>query len=515
MMLDRAAERIVEPGARPVSGLRARWSRFRALFNTRRVMVYRLMFLIVLTSSVITLVATSLQLLLAYRDDVNRLHMIMEQIEIALLPSLSDAIWTYNGVQVQTQIDGWVQTRDIEFLQVTSEHETWTVGKVTSDNVITHGMDIVHTALDQPLKVGRIEIVANLDHAVQRVLDTAVFILVSNGIKTLMVSTVIVLIFQMLVSRHIFRMSDYVQKFSTDDDFVGLELQRSRFEQARRDELDDFAQDISDMCLRLHKDFSAVEKSASQYRDYADAAADWFWETDADGRVTFVSERYLELSSKRFAEVAGKTVAQLRWLGRQGATGRIATGRSGDPVPFHNLIDWRNFGPGVRRCVRSSGVPVFDADGNFAGYRCVSVDVTEEMMKRKDLTMRRKEFMESMQNMPYAVAWFDEHDRLSFQNKLFEMLQERMLGRTVQSVTFENLIRYSLTAGLIPDAKGLEEEWVAQRLRQHKMPGAAEKFRLGRGGGELFRAQEFRTPNGGTLLILQSIGDRAPESDAG
>lgn len=479
------------------------------IFPKRRVVVHRLILLIVLSSSVITLVATSLQLYFSYRGDVDRLYSVLGQVEQALLPSLSTAVWTFDGLQIQSQIDGWQKLRDVEFLKVSSGQDVWTAGAVATTNVITRDLEITRMVGGKMNVIGRVEITASLDKAVERVMGTALFIFASNGVKTLIMSLVILLIYHMLVTRHIFRMSRYIKGFSPERKFESLALDRPGFATRDADEIDDFARDISSMCFRLHNEFQAAERAVSQFRDYVEAASDWFWEVDANGNVSLISEGFGDMSGEENDDVLGKSLTELRWLGARTIQGRVATGRNGEPVPFHNLIDWRTFGDGQRHCIRSSGVPIFGPGGEFRGYRCVSVDITHEMMQRKELVARRKQFMESMHAMPHAIAWFDERDLLSYHNELFEQMQQRLLDRRVQGLSYMNFLGFSLAAGAFPDAKGREQTWMADRLDKHNQPGAPEILRIGQDGDTFMVFQEYRTPNGGTLLIIRDVVDEA------
>src|SRR5262249_46004992 len=120
----------------------------------------------------------------------------------------------------------------------------------------------------------------------------------------------------------------------------------------------------------------ALRGSEQRFRDYAETASDWLWETGPDHRVTLLSEH---------AEAAGITAAGGIGLPRW----EIALDIEAEPekwrqhratldahLPFRDLVY-----PTVNRMgspiyVRASGKPFFDADGKFLGYRGVSTDIT-------------------------------------------------------------------------------------------------------------------------------------------
>ena len=118
-----------------------------------------------------------------------------------------------------------------------------------------------------------------------------------------------------------------------------------------------------------------LRDSEQRFRDYAETASDWFWETGPDHRVTLVSEH------SDTATIPAGLIGLTRW--------DIAPDADLEPekwrqhraaldahVPFRDLVYRSKDRNGHAIYVRTSGKPFFDADGNFLGYRGVCTDVT-------------------------------------------------------------------------------------------------------------------------------------------
>ncbi|MGX1164274.1 PAS domain S-box-containing protein [Bradyrhizobium sp. USDA 372] len=118
-----------------------------------------------------------------------------------------------------------------------------------------------------------------------------------------------------------------------------------------------------------------LRDSEQRFRDYAETASDWFWETGPDHRVTQISEH-----SDTNTVPAG-LIGLTRW--------DIAPDAALEPekwrqhraaldahVPFRDLVYRSRDRDGRPIYVRTSGKPFFDADGAFLGYRGVCSDVT-------------------------------------------------------------------------------------------------------------------------------------------
>jgi len=119
----------------------------------------------------------------------------------------------------------------------------------------------------------------------------------------------------------------------------------------------------------------ALRASEQRFRDYAETASDWLWETGPDHQVNRISEHVnaVGLVPSRITGVA-------RW--------DIATDVETEPEKWRlhrAMIDahqpFRDFvytvdAAGVPVYVRTSGKPIHDASGNFLGYRGTGTNIT-------------------------------------------------------------------------------------------------------------------------------------------
>ncbi|MBB4367408.1 PAS domain S-box-containing protein [Bradyrhizobium sp. cir1] len=126
----------------------------------------------------------------------------------------------------------------------------------------------------------------------------------------------------------------------------------------------------------LHKAFDELKASEQRFRDYAETASDWFWETGPDHRITRISE-HADTSSAAPTGWIGLTRWDIppdaefepeKWEQHRAALDAH--------VPFRDLIYRSRDRNGSPIYVRTSGKPLHDEQGNFLGYRGVSSDIT-------------------------------------------------------------------------------------------------------------------------------------------
>jgi len=127
-----------------------------------------------------------------------------------------------------------------------------------------------------------------------------------------------------------------------------------------------------------------LQASEARFRDFAEIASDWFWETDTKHRVSYLSERFAEATGAVPADFLGKTAFE--------AGLRIVDGEAMTPQseafeirgPFRKLR-YKYTSHGEEQYWAISGSPVFDASGRFAGYRGTGSNVSAEIRSQQAL----------------------------------------------------------------------------------------------------------------------------------
>ena len=104
-----------------------------------------------------------------------------------------------------------------------------------------------------------------------------------------------------------------------------------------------------------------------------------------------------------------------------------------------------------------------------------------------------------------GVAIYDADDRLVLWNRPYEDLFPAVVPSLAVGRRFEEISRVFLEKGLITEAKGREEEWLAERLVTHAKPQWSFERLTHTGRWVLMR--ERRTPGGGCVMAFIDITD--------
>ena len=134
----------------------------------------------------------------------------------------------------------------------------------------------------------------------------------------------------------------------------------------------------------------ALRETEQRFRDYAETASDWLWETDADHRFLHISDH---ISTVGLDASAG--LGQRRW--------DVASDVKDEPEkwrahiaaheahrPFRGFVYRLTRPDGLPVYIETSGKPVFDRDGRFLGYRGVGSNITAEVRgNQAELALRQ------------------------------------------------------------------------------------------------------------------------------
>ena len=152
----------------------------------------------------------------------------------------------------------------------------------------------------------------------------------------------------------------------------------------------------------------------AQFRDFAAAASDWFWETDAHNRIVFVSRRFADLTGLSAEEMIGLTLREFQERHKDLGDDVSELGLGLLHTAMEARTKFRDL-PGVIKAVQGpmhvacSGIPIFSKEGTFLGYRGVTRDrsdfvASETERKRLSDTLSHAQKLQAVGQLTGGVA---------------------------------------------------------------------------------------------------------------
>ena len=137
----------------------------------------------------------------------------------------------------------------------------------------------------------------------------------------------------------------------------------------------------------------------------------------------------------------------------------------------------------------------------------ILVAVVDGRLKAAALSVRtsRSRMMQAIESVSEGFCLYDAEDRLVLCNSRYRELNRDGDCEVILGETFEQIIRRAAERGLITEAIGRVDEWVAGRLAARREPAGPSVQQ--RSNGRWIQINEQRTDDGGIVAIFTDITD--------
>jgi PAS domain S-box-containing protein len=319
-------------------------------------------------------------------------------------------------------------------------------------------------------QIGELRVEATLAEVYRQLVNRGLVILASQAAKTFLVSFFIIYMFHRLVTRHLVAIAEFVSKYNLVRPPPPLHLERRP--PRNPDELDKVIEAFNAMCASLQRAYGDLREanaclerdlrvrqraeeeaheSEQRFRDYAETASDWFWETGPDHVFTYISEKAasfgmnrMQLIGKRRPDAAVDRDAEPeKWREHMATLDRHE--------PFRKFEYRGRDGAGHARYFSVNGRPMFGSGGRFLGYRGTSTDITAQHDTEERLRQSQK--MDAIGQLTGGVA-HDFNNVLTVITGTIEIIQEGLADKP----------QLAAIAQLIDDAAARGAEITSQLL---------------------------------------------------
>lgn len=270
------------------------------------------MLYIVLFSSVVTLILTAIQLRLDYQDGIKVIHQRINQIELTNIDTITQSLWTIDYSSIQIQLNGLVRIDDILFAKITDVNNKLIAssGEINTDNIITDTIDLYQDYRGRPTPLGTLTIVATKENVYQHLIDTVIVILISQGIKTFLVSLFVLMIFYYLVTRHLEKIASHSDQHELISRPTPLRLDRNDFRFLQGDELERVVDSINRMSENIYQSYIDLIENQHKLAD-REAKFSAMFNSMTDAIIFADGERKIMQTNAAFQELFGYNKEEL------------------------------------------------------------------------------------------------------------------------------------------------------------------------------------------------------------
>ena len=225
---------------------------------------------------------------------------------------------------------------------------------------------------------------------------------------------------------------------------------------------------------RLDRERHVQHRAQEILADFEETGQGWFWETDRDGQIAYVSEPVARLAGRTVEELTGRPLSELFDLRDHSGEGeRTLAFHLSARSAFSDLVVRAVACGGEERWWSVAGRPTYDASNTFQGFRGSGTDLTEKRRSQENAN---------------RLAHFDSLTGLSNRFRMSQTLERILATPQIQTricaVFLLDLDRFKQVNDTLghPAGDALLKQ-VAQRLEQV----VGKSGRVGRLGGDEFQ----------------------------
>ncbi len=244
---------------------------------------------------------------------------------------------------------------------------------------------------DKIIPCGTLRVIASLKGVYRRLWERIFIVLVTNAVRVFLAAFGILVIIQLLMTRHLTTMASYARELDVHKLDSHLALDRRVSKSSQPDELEQVVTAINDMQSRMRVDIAkreraeeALRESEEKFRSLAENNQDYIMRYDQECRHLYENPAALQVSGLGEEDIIGKTHREAGFdeelceLWEEKITRVLKTGESSQSIfewegaEGKVYLDWRLF-------------PEFDKDGTVKTVLGIARDITEYKQAEEEI----------------------------------------------------------------------------------------------------------------------------------
>jgi PAS domain S-box-containing protein len=255
-----------------------------------------------------------------------------------------------------------------------------------------------------------------------------------------------------------------------------------------------------------------IEKSEAQFRDFAASTADRFWQTDENHRFVYISESPSGFGARYPTKsMIGKTRWELDYNDANTDFWRAHKLDMDAHKPFYNLHYSRTFPDGQKTYLRATGIPIFDDDNNFIGYRGTNLDETEYVVADLNAAETHQRLFKSMEHLNDGFAVWDQDNRFVDCNSTYLEFHHDVAHTLNPGDRCEDFLRARFKINKASMAHQFPDDWLDLRLAELDM--VKSEYEIFAPDGKWFLVRKQRLDDGHYVVFQFDITNRKKSED--
>ncbi|MDN3610048.1 ATP-binding protein [Vibrio ostreicida] len=269
----------------------------------------RVLLILVIMSSLITLTTTVLQLYWDYNrqfDDVRTRHTEVRQVYSSLIAS---SLWFYDVPSVEKRLQELNSLPKVDYLEVWFDGDVIISGEQPQGTNITNRFPLVYTddTTKESKTVGELVVTSSSQDIYDYLIRQFFISLGLNAIRTTLVCSLLFLVFHHSINQRVMSIVRYLRQYYPRYHNTPLRIKQQHWTIEEKDELSWVAEEVNKLTRTFTKLYQSIKIEQEKLQDFTDVSSDWLWETNAEGKLRFCSgpmKQALEIDLETEPELA-------------------------------------------------------------------------------------------------------------------------------------------------------------------------------------------------------------------
>ncbi len=386
----------------------------------------KLLWGVLLISGVMACTISAIQLYFEYKRDLDGIQSRLNEIGESYSDSLGAAAWHYDRPFIQLQLEGLIKLPDISHATlVLNGTENISQGiEPPSDARITKKYALRYHEDQTDVDVGELIVSATLEHARSRLWQRLGVELFTQGVKTLLVSTLLLIFFHYFVTRRLHMLASQAQNLTLATLPTPIQLPRPRTFGRDRDEIDDLVSKLNQMRTALQQELQekqsvmdALQASEERFKLAMQGASDGLWDWDLLSGYVYYSPHWSEMLGYTPEEMPPNAEAWKLLLHEEDldlallAVDSYLKGKT----PEYRLRFRMRHKNGHYRWILSRGFALLDEQGKPYRFIGTHADITTALQAENTIW----KLSMAVDQSPVALAITDRHGFIEYFNRKF------------------------------------------------------------------------------------------------
>ena len=214
-------------------------------------------------SAVLALFFTSLQLFYAYSSERSSLNQRVEDLASSAVPALERSLWILDAELTRAHLEGIARVTGVVRTQLIAPDSQLELFGENADAQITRVAEfpLIFSDRGNAVELGVLRVASTDAEIKSQLANQLLVLLLTNLVKTFLMSLIILLIFRRLVGRHLRSLSSFAMNFNPNRPSPKVALNRQGYASGEKDELDELDVALQQMVLVYSEHIAQIQRA--------------------------------------------------------------------------------------------------------------------------------------------------------------------------------------------------------------------------------------------------------------